>query len=176
MTNSLAPTGRLGEGNRVRTLFLGLALTASLGLVGCVERLLMITSDPTGARITVNGKDLGQTPVTIPFVHNQRFEYRIEKDGYRSVAGEVTTQSTWDSIPGPDFVAENVYPGHIRRETVRNVPLERLPATRSRADLEAIFQHAEAVRMEADTHTGGPDIPPPTRPDRLPAASFVSAS
>lgn len=147
------------------------ALLAPLALAGCVERTLLLTSDPVGARAIVNGKDVGVTPVTIPFVHNQRFEYRLEKDGYRSVSDYVTTPSTWDSVPGPDFFAENVYPGRIRRQTVRVVPMERLPAARTRADLEAILRQAEAFRVRAHTETGGPDVPPPTRPDRVPAKS-----
>jgi hypothetical protein len=147
---------------------LAIAILAPLALAGCVERTLLLTSDPIGAHATVNGKDVGLTPVSIPFVHNQRFEYRLEKDGYRSAAGDVTTPSTWDSVPGPDFFAENVYPGHIRRQTVHHVTLERLPAARSRAELEAILRQAEAFRVRANTETGGPDVPPPTRPDRVP--------
>lgn len=146
-------------------------LVAALAVSGCVERTLMITSDPIGARAFVNGKDVGVTPVTIPFVHNQRFEYRIERPGYRSVAGEVTTPSTWDSVPGIDFFAENAYPGRIRRQTVRVVKLERLTEAPSRAELEAKFRQADAFRVRAETETGGEDIPAPTRPDRVAGAT-----
>ena len=147
-----------------RATLLGAALLAS----GCVERTLLITSDPLGARVTLNGKSVGVTPVTVPFVHNQRFEYRLEKSGYRLVAGDVKTPSTWDSVPGLDFVAENAYPGRIRRRTVHAVKLERLAAAPSRADLEAKFRQADAFRVRAESETGGPDVPAPSRPDRLP--------
>lgn len=145
-----------------RSLALG-ALVTSLTFGGCVERTLLFTSDPSGAHVTVNGKDVGLTPVKVPFVHNQRFEYRIEKDGYRSAVGDVTTPSTWDSVPGPDFFAENL-PGRIRRQTVRHVPLEPLPRSRPRAELEAQLREAEAFRARAESSTGGPEAPPPTRP------------
>ncbi len=141
----------------------------ALALAGCVERTLLFTSSPVGARVTLNGKDVGLTPISIPFVHNQRFEYRVEKDGYRSAAGDVTTPSTWDSMPGPDFFAENVYPGRIKRQTLRHVVLEPLPRDRKRAELEATFRQAEAFRSRAESETGGPDVAPPTRPDRIPA-------
>ena len=130
--------------------------------------MLLFTSDPVGARVTVNGKDAGITPLRIPYVHNQRFEYRVEKDGYRSAAGDVTTRSTWDSAPGPDFFAENVYPGRIRRSTERHVVLEPLPRSRSRSELEATLREAEAFRTRAETETGGPDVAPQSRPDRIP--------
>lgn len=143
-----------------------LVLAASLSLGGCVERTLLFTSDPIGAHVTVNGKDVGVTPVTIPFIHNQRFEYRIEKDGYRSVTGDVTTPSTWDSRPGPDFFAENL-PGHIRRQTVRHVALDPLPRSYPRGGLESQLREAEAFRARAESEAGGPDVPPPTRPDRI---------
>ena len=173
MSSPLAPSGRRAPDGAIRPVsraVVARALTAlfALGLGGCVERTLLITTNPTGARIQVNGKDVGLTPATVRFIHNQRFEYRIEKDGYESVAGDVTTPSTWDSVPGLDFVAENVYPGRLQRQTVRHVELGRLPAARSRADLEALLRQAEAFRRRANTETGGPDVPPPSRPGRAP--------
>lgn len=161
------PAGHHTRRRGLRAFAGALVLAASLPLGGCVERTLLFTSDPIGAHVTVNGKDVGVTPVTIPFIHNQRFEYRIEKDGYRSVTGDVTTPSTWDSRPGPDFFAENL-PGHIRRQTVRHVALDPLPRSYPRGGLEAQLREAEAFRARAESETGGPNMPPPTRPDRIP--------
>ena len=175
MTPLLAPPRQKAHGwvfrfaGRSSRLGAGLVVLASgFSLGGCVERTLLFTSDPVGAHVTVNGKDVGVTPISIRFVHNERFEYRVEKDGYRSEAGDVTTPSTWDSVPGPDFFAENVYPGHIRRETERHVVLEPLPRSRTHAELEAQLRAAAAFRVRAETETGGPNVPPPTRTDRVP--------
>lgn len=164
--------GARGPRGLVRAAILAAVLVGS----GCVERTLLITSDPLGAHVTLNGKDVGLTPVTVPFIHNQRFEYRIEKNGYRSVAGDVTTPSTWDSVPGLDFFAENAYPGRIRRQTTHYVTLERLSAAPTRADLEAKLRQAEAFRVRAETETGGADIPAPTRPDRAPGSKPASTA
>ncbi len=38
-----------------------------LSLTGCVERALLIRSEPAGARVFVDGASLGETPLRMPF-------------------------------------------------------------------------------------------------------------
>jgi hypothetical protein len=45
------------------------AMLLLLAASGCVERYLRIDSDPAGARICVDGRDVGDAPVDVPFVH-----------------------------------------------------------------------------------------------------------
>lgn len=57
-----------------------------LTLSGCSHSVL-ITTDPTGANVTVNGQMIGQSPVT--FVEksgfNRNYSVSINKDGYRPI-------------------------------------------------------------------------------------------
>jgi hypothetical protein len=43
-----------------------------------------VTSDPSGARVTVNGTGWGQTPVTIRHLPFGTLRVRVTKDGYVS--------------------------------------------------------------------------------------------
>jgi hypothetical protein len=49
-------------------------------LAGCVERRLTITSEPTGALVTVNSKEVGRTPVTFPFTWYGDYDVQLRLD------------------------------------------------------------------------------------------------
>jgi hypothetical protein len=49
------------------------------------EGRLVVTSEPSGARVTVNGIGWGSTPVTIRHLPSGDKEVRVSKDGYVSV-------------------------------------------------------------------------------------------
>jgi len=142
-----------------------LAAALSLCAGGCVERALLVRTDPPGARVWVNGKDRGTTPVRVPYVYEGRFDVRVEKEGYESAAVEVTTPTRLDAVPGPDFFAENG-PWRIRRETpadIRLVPLRRTPYAKE--ELEAIKRRGEDFRAKARAAATEPGTPAPTRPE-----------
>ena len=148
-----------------------LAAFAALGLAGCVERVLLIRTDPPGARVWVNGKDRGTSPVSVRYVHEGRFEVRIEKAGYESLADEVTTEVHLDAVPGPDFFAENG-PWKIERRTAadfRLVPLRATPLTPD--EMLALKQRAEAFRERARAAAVEPGTPTSTKPPANPAPS-----
>jgi hypothetical protein len=44
----------------------------------------VVTSDPEGANVTINGIGYGQTPVTVPFLPPGARRIRVTKSGYRS--------------------------------------------------------------------------------------------
>ena len=48
-------------------LFVVALAAVSFGSVGCVERKMTIGSEPSGAILTLNGVEVGRTPVTVPF-------------------------------------------------------------------------------------------------------------
>jgi len=136
----------------------------ALALGGCVERSLLIQSDPSGAKVWVNGVDRGTTPVTVRYVHPGRFDVRLQKEGYATVAEEVTTPTTIDAVPGPDFFYENG-PWRLSRQTEVTIPLTPLPATRlSREQQRDVLHRAEAFKAEAEAAASEPGTPTPTRP------------
>jgi hypothetical protein len=132
----------------------------ALALAGCVQRSLVIRTDPPGARVFVNGAEKGPSPVTVPYVHPGRMSVRVEKEGFESLATEVTTPSTPDTLPVLDFFAENVRLSRVNRETVvdyRLTPLRRTSYTES--ELREMLRAAEAFRARAASEAQEPAPP-----------------
>ncbi len=149
-------------------------------LTGCVERSLLVRTDPVGAKVIVNGVDKGPSPVVIPYVRDGRFDVRVEKEGYESAQEEVVTPTKADALPGLDFFAENVWPGTIRRQTahdIRMVPLKPPGSSPqemayTREELKAMLDRANAFREKAKASVAEPGTPVPTpRTNPAPAAN-----
>ena len=145
-----------------RSALAGLLAAAAATLGGCVDRSLVIRSEPTGARLWVNGVERGTTPQVVRYVHEGRFEVRLEKEGYEAVADEVVTRTRWDAVPGPDFFADNL-PVRIRRQTGAFYRLKQLPVSYSEEELQGIVRQGEAFRKKAEEAAKEPGTPPPTR-------------
>lgn len=94
-----------------------LTLILCLGLAGCVERRMTIVSDPPGAAVTVNGHDIGVTPVDVPshlFIYYGNYDFKLFKDGYEPQLVKQAVPAPWYQCPGLDFFSENVVPWHIK--------------------------------------------------------------
>jgi hypothetical protein len=61
----------------------GLIVTVIL-LAGCAEHRILITSEPPGARVYLDGQDKGLTPASVPFTFYGYREITLEKDGYQT--------------------------------------------------------------------------------------------
>jgi hypothetical protein len=136
-------------------------VTIALALAGCsTKRVLTIRSDPTGARVWVNGVDRGRTPVDVPFVHYGRFPVRLEKAGYESLAGEVHVPSAIDGYPIVDLPYELTVRERRFEWTGR---LRRLATEPTEADARAALERAKSLREEtrrAVTEPGTPQRSP----------------
>ena len=51
-------------------------------LGGCVKRTIMVTSDPEGALVWLNEREVGRTPVEVEFLYYGTYDVRLVKDGY----------------------------------------------------------------------------------------------
>ena len=59
-----------------------LGATALLG-AGCgVERTLQVNSDPPGALVSLNGEEVGRTPMRKMFLWYGTYDLELRKDGY----------------------------------------------------------------------------------------------
>lgn len=94
-----------------------LAILVSIALLGgCVERRIWIESSPPGARVWLNGSELGRTPVDVSFTHEGTYDVRLELEGHEPlICGATTDGPIWDQPP-LDFFAE-VLPVDARNET-----------------------------------------------------------
>lgn len=81
-----------------------LAVWASV--TGCVERLIMITSEPSGALVYLNDEEVGRTPVTVPFTFYGTYDVRIEAEGHRPLWTKQKAKGPWWEAPPVDLIAE----------------------------------------------------------------------
>ncbi len=89
------------------TLF---ALTGS----GCVERRLIVRTNPPGALAFVDDNEVGLTPVAISPIYYGNRKIRLVKDGYETLTLIQSVPPPWYEIPPLDFISENLVPGKIR--------------------------------------------------------------
>lgn len=88
-----------------RVLLLILIMALSLG---CVERRLMISSNPPGALVYLNDQEIGRTPVEVPFTWYGTYDVRLVQEGYQTLQTQMTTERPWWDSPGPDLFAEAI--------------------------------------------------------------------
>lgn len=75
-------------------------------LCGCVERKITIVSDPPGSSVWLDGKKIGTTPVTTPFVFHGTREITLQKKGYEIISSmEKVSMPIYQIFP-IDFFAE----------------------------------------------------------------------
>ena len=86
---------------------------APLLLVGCVKRMILVESDPPGAKVWINEHPAGVTPVKQEFITHGRYKFRLRKNGFREVvAKEMVRAPLYEWMPF-DFFFENVLPIHL---------------------------------------------------------------
>lgn len=60
-----------------------IAALIALGTLGCVQRTITITSNPTGALVHLNDEEVGRTPLTVPFTFYGTYDVRVAYDDAR---------------------------------------------------------------------------------------------
>ncbi len=122
-------------------------LTAVALLSGCngVRRRLTITSEPSGAIVYLNNKEIGKTPISQNFIYSGTYNIRCYKEGYETAETQYRTGTPWYLWPGFDFFSENFVPGEIRDEQTCKVELT---LKREIPDNE-LFEAATKLRDEA---------------------------
>lgn len=92
------------------TLWTILALSAAAGLAGCVERELVITSEPQGALVQVSDVTVGRTPVIMPFTWYGDYEIIVRHEGeqgrpYRTLKTHANINPPIYEIPPLDLLS-----------------------------------------------------------------------
>jgi hypothetical protein len=77
--------------------------------VGCVQRDLTITSEPSGAVVYIHGmsnQEIGRTPVTIPFTWYGDYEVQLRLEGHEPLNTHANLTMPWYEIPPGDLLSE----------------------------------------------------------------------
>jgi hypothetical protein len=134
---------------------LGLSLIA-----GCVQRRMTVISDPPGAKVIVNGHDLGAAPVDVPsnqFIYYGNYEILLLKDGYEPLLVNQGVPPPWYEWFPLDFISENLLPHHLKDRRIFTYELQptiEVPPAQ-------VFQNADAQRARGQTIGCPPELLPP---------------
>ena len=144
--------GRLGRLGRPAA-GLGAVATALLA-GGCVERVVTITSEPPGALVYLNDREIGRTPVEARFVHYGTFDVRLLLEGWEplSTVGEARPP-VWDTVP-LDFFA-TILPVPLESRVAWHYELE--PA---RGDEAGMIERAMELRERVNEPMAGVEPEP----------------
>jgi len=148
-----------------RVLVMALAV---LACEGCVRRKLTITSRPPGARVFVNDRQIGVTPVEMDFTYYAAQEIRLKKDGYKTVVIHKQLDTPYYQWIGFDFVSENLIPADI--EDQHDVGVALVPY--GEPDSDGLLERAEAAKARVNEIT--PWKPQRRRPRRMRKCAPIS--
>lgn len=104
------------------TLLVAYALSSTVGC-NAVKRRLTITSEPSGALVYLNDREIGRTPISQNFVHSGTYKIRCCKEGFETEETYYKAGTPWYLYPGFDFFSENFVPGELRDEQQCNITL-----------------------------------------------------
>ncbi len=93
---------------------------------GCMQRRILVRSNPEGALVTVDQLPLGHTPVAIPFTYYGTREIRVEKDGYQTQKVKHRFRAPWYQIPPLDLITDNFWPREINDDRIVDFQLNPL--------------------------------------------------
>ncbi len=130
-----------------------LALVVLPTATGCVRRTVTITSDPPGALVWLNDREIGRTPVTADFVYYGTYDVRLQHPDYEPMMTSGDAASPWWDTVGLDFFSELV-PGTLHAEIEWHYVLEPL-----NDDPEAVRHRAEQLRARL-AEAGDGEAPP----------------
>src|SRR5580704_12530137 len=80
---------------------------------GCVYRRLVVRSDPPGAQVILDGQEVGNTPVAVPFTYYGTRQLTIVKPGYETRTELVKIPAPWYQWMPLDFVSDNFLPRQV---------------------------------------------------------------
>ena len=109
-------------------------LVAAAASAGCIERALVIESDPAGAEVRLNGTLVGTTPVWVPFRHYGDYEIELRKEGFATLAVAEPVRAPFYARFPLCLFTELLWPGRIRDERYLSYTLEP-PSSPDRAEL-----------------------------------------
>ena len=124
-----------------------------LAMTGCVNRRVIVRTQPEGAFVTLDGTPIGTTPLAAHYVYGGSRDIQIEKDGFETIKQKVDLTDPFFLRPPLSFFTENFSPVEIRHQPVLDFQLQ----TKQRINSEVLLQRASTLRgnVRRGTVTGG---------------------
>jgi PEGA domain-containing protein len=132
------------------------ALAAAALLASCVERKMVIRSDPQGAMISLDGEDTElRTPAEIPFDFGGTRAVTLIAPGHRVKETTAELEDPWFTYFPLDVVAEFAWPGTIEDVQVFDYTLEPYAADISVAEQSRLRQKLAELKLRAEEYRAG---------------------
>ena len=97
---------------------------AILALSGCVQRRLIVRSNPEGAFVSIDNQSIGYTPLSVPYTYSGTRDIKLEKDGFKTIKVAERVRPRWfDTFP-VSLVTNNFWPRELRDERVLDFQME----------------------------------------------------
>jgi len=155
--------GRSRSTTRAAQVLAVAATVLALASSGCVERRLIIRTNPPGALAYVDDNEVGLTPVAISPIYYGSRKIRLVKDGCETLTVIQSVPPPWYEIPPLDFFSETLVPGKLR--DVRTYDYQLRP--QGVVSQEELLARAENLRRGTPTVPGvatpGYRVNPPSR-------------
>ena len=130
-----------------------LLLAGLVVLSGCVQRRLIVRTQPEGAYLTIDNQPIGYTPVSVPFTYYGTREIKLEKDGFKTVQVQQRIRPPWYERFPISFMAEHFSPRELRDERVLDFRLE------PRQQVNENFLLERAHQLRTDVQRGTVTVP-----------------
>jgi hypothetical protein len=128
-----------------------------LSTSGCVEQLLTLDSDPSGAVITLNDQEVGRTPVTTNFKWYGFYDANARKEGYQTLKAKSPVIAPWWQWVPFDLIAE-VLPIRLTDQHFLHYTLQ--PITARLNDPDRLLRQGERLRAELESGANEPRTRP----------------
>lgn len=130
------------------------AVFAGLAAAGCVDRRFIIESNVPAAQVSIDNRPIGAAPAHSSFEYYGYHTITLVHPGYETITERVHVTAPWYAYPPFDFMAEVLWPFHIR--DTRRYYFNLQEATKTRVD--DLVSKADELRMR------GWNLPQPERP------------
>jgi len=130
--------------------WIAIACVGAVLVGGCVEREMTITSEPGGALVFVSDREVGRTPVTLPFTWYGDYDVIVRLPGHQTLKTHAAINPPWYEVPPLDLFS-HVAPWTYRDERFLHYRLEKL----QRLSDEQLIEKADEMRTR-DLAPAGP--------------------
>jgi hypothetical protein len=114
---------------------------------GCVHRRMTIESNPVGALVLLDGKEIGYTPVSHDFIYYGTREVTLIKDGYETQTYPASLKAPWYQWVPLDFFSDNLLPYQVTNR--HRFTYQMQPKDPIRDSDQNLQQRGDAFRSES---------------------------
>ena len=129
-----------------------------------MERKLTLTSEPSGALVYMNDREVGRTPIETDFTWYGKYDVQVRKEGFQTFDHPQRLKTPWWQIPPIDLFAE-MAPWHpTDRQSLHFVLKPRVPDDTPPEELVNRALQLKPQLESPDRPTTTPTTSPATRP------------